>query len=63
MSDENKLVEIDRKVTQILDRLGKGDVSLATIALRVKILELVVYGGVSITLTGVMVSVLAGLLR
>ena len=48
MSDP--LESINEKLDKIIKRLGEGDVTLATLNLRVKIMELVVYGGIAIVL-------------
>ena len=57
------LSEIKGDLKTILARLGKGDVSLATIEERVRRLEHLVYGGVAVVLTAVAIAVIALLIR
>lgn len=42
--------EIHEKLDRILEKLGEGRVNFATLALRIKIVESVVYGGVAVIL-------------
>ena len=44
------LARIDAKLDQVLERLAKGDTNFATLQLRVRALEVVVYGGVGLGL-------------
>lgn len=56
------LAKMGADVAVILKCLGDGKVNFATLSLRVRILEMIVYGGVGLALTGVGVGVLAVLL-
>lgn len=47
---DNCFDRMDRKLDTIINRLGDGDVSLAQIFTRIKILEMIVYGGVGAVL-------------
>jgi hypothetical protein len=50
--------EIKDGIKEILRRLGSGDVNFATIEIRMRNLELIVYGAIGIALTGLAVSIL-----
>ena len=52
--------KIDKKLDTIILRLGKGDVSLATLALRIRLMEVVVYGSLVTFLATQFKSLLAG---
>ena len=54
---------IGEKLDLIYQRLGTGDVTLATLAIRVKWIERVVFGAVGLTLTAVFVGLLALVIR
>ena len=42
--------DIKKMLQDIAKRLSQGDVSLATIKLRLRVVELLVYGGVALTM-------------
>jgi hypothetical protein len=60
---EGNLTDIKQSLQRIEGRLGTGDISLATLALRVEFLEKCVYGAVALALTGVVGSILALVLK
>lgn len=47
---DKSFTRMEEKLDAILSRLGDGDVSLAQIFTRLKILEMIVYGGVGAVL-------------
>lgn len=55
--------DIKDGITRIESRLGTGDVSLATLAVRVAFLEKLVYGAVALALTGLGGAILALVLK
>lgn len=59
----DSIKNFDKKLDEILKRLGNGDVNFATISLRIKLLEIVVYGAVSIGLIAVARALVAGVFK
>jgi hypothetical protein len=53
------MLKIDGKLDAIIERLGKGDVTFATVTLRVDHIERVVYGAMALALTAVSGAILA----
>jgi len=60
---EKTVTLLHKKLDMIIDRLGKGDIDIATLALRVKTLERIVYGAVGATLLAVLAGILALVVR
>ena len=57
---DSRLDKLQATLDAVLSRLGCGDVSLATISVRVRILELIVYGGVALALIAMIGAVIKG---
>lgn len=53
LSLDERLGGIEDKQDEILDALNKGSTSFATLHLRVRAIEIIIYSGCSITLIGV----------
>lgn len=57
------LAEIKSKLQTVLDRLGGGDVTFATLTLRVQFLERLVYGAAGLALLGIGTAIMALVLK
>ena len=56
---ERDLKEIKQGIKAIADRLGTGDVTFATLTLRVNMLEKVVYGAMGVAMSSLAMAILA----